>query len=232
MSIWGVTRRVIAQALAQDCVLCGDASGEALLCGACWHDLPTLPSGGCPVCALPTPGGETCGACLKSPPAFDASIAVWRYGFPIDKLVQALKFEHRLALAGLFSQAMLAGPRPVADLVIALPLSPQRLAERGFNQAVEIAWPLARALGRPLSRDDCRRVRETAPQTALPWKARRANVRNAFECAIDLAGKAVVVVDDVMTTGATLGEFARTLKRHGAARVTNWVVARAVREPA
>lgn len=232
MSIWGVAKRVIAQALAQDCVLCGDASGEAQLCAACMRELPTLPAAGCPVCALPTPGGETCGACLKSPPAFDASIAVWRYGFPVDKLVQSLKFEHRLPLAGLFSQAMLAGPRPAADLVVALPLSPQRLAERGFNQAVEIARPLARALGRPLSRDDCRRVRDTLPQTALPWKARRENVRNAFECGIDLTGRTVAVIDDVMTTGATLGEFARTLKRHGAARVTNWVVARAVRDVA
>jgi ComF family protein len=125
---------------------------------------------------------------------------------------------------------MLAGPRPTADLVMALPLSPQRLGERGFNQAVEIARPLSRALGTPLSLDDCRRVRETAPQASLPWSARRANVRNAFECGIDLTGRSVAVVDDVMTTGATLGEFARTLKRHGAARVTNWVVARAVRE--
>lgn len=230
MSILMRAKGVVAQLLAQDCLLCGGRSGNVLLCAACGHDLPALPAATCPVCALPTPGGQTCGACLKSPPAFDASIAVWRYGFPVDKLVQALKFEHRLALAGFFAQALLAGPRPAGDLMLALPLSAQRLKERGFNQAVEIARPLSRALGIHLDLDACRRVRETAPQTRLPWKARRANVRNVFECGIDLGEKSVVVVDDVMTTGATLGEFARLLKRHGAVRVTNWVVARAVRD--
>ena len=230
MSISTVGGRVLSVLLPQECVLCGARSGDALLCAGCADTLPPLPAPRCPVCALPAPDGGICGACLKSPPAFDACLAVWRYAFPVDKLIQALKFEHRLALAGFFAAAMLEGPRPGGDLLIPVPLSPQRLKERGFNQAVEIARPLAQALGIPLRRDDCKRTLETVPQTSLPWKERRRNVKHAFECQADLAGKAVIVVDDVMTTGATLDEFARTLKQQGASRVTNWVVARALRD--
>jgi ComF family protein len=212
--------------LPQDCLLCGTASGDGLLCGDCIEGLPGLPAPHCPVCALPSPGGHVCGACLKAAPAFDATFAVWRYAFPVDRLVQALKFEHRLALAGFFATAMQARAQPQGDLLIPVPLSPGRLKERGFNQAAEIA----RALEIPLDAAACRRTAETLPQTSLPWKERRRNIKNAFECSVDLSGKSVVVVDDVMTTGATLDELARTLKRHGAIKVTNWVVARALRD--
>lgn len=229
MSISPALNRAISALLPQSCLLCG-ADGDALLCAPCAASLPALPAPRCPVCASPTPGGECCGACLKSAPAFDATCAVWRYGFPVDRLIQALKYEHRLALADWFAQRMLAGPRPEGDLLLPLPLSAPRLRERGFNQAVEIARPLARALRLPLSLDACLRTRDTATQTSLPWKERRRNVKNAFECRDDLSGKSVILVDDVMTTGATLDECARTLKRHGAIKVTNWVVARALKD--
>lgn len=230
MSISPALGRVIAALLPQDCLLCGGAAGDALLCPACAAELPLLASPRCPVCAVPTPGGDVCGGCLKAAPAFDATVAVWRYGFPIDRLVQALKFEHRLAVAGFFAGAMLEGATPEGDLIVPVPLSASRLRERGFNQAVELARPLARRLRLPVDAECCRRSAETFPQSSLPWKERRRNVRNAFECSADLSGKSVIVVDDVMTTGATLDEFARTLKRHGAARVTNWVAARALKE--
>lgn len=230
MSISPALQRVIAAVLPQECVLCGATGGDRLLCGACAAELPRLETQRCPVCASPSPAAQPCGACLKSKPAFDATFAVWRYAFPVDRLVQALKFEHRLALAGLFAQAMRENEPPLGDLLLPVPLSAARLKERGFNQALEIARPLGAMLGIPLRSDACRRTTETMPQTALPWKERRRNVRNAFDCTIDLTGKSVVVVDDVMTTGATLDELARTLKRHGAARVTNWVAARALRD--
>lgn len=89
---------------------------------------------------------------------------------------------------------------------------------------------MARALKLPLELDGCTRSRDTVPQASLPWKERRKNIRHAFECSIDLSGKSVIVVDDVMTTGATLDEFARTLKAHGAVRVTNWIAVRALRD--
>jgi ComF family protein len=223
-------RRAVAALLPQDCLLCGEASGDALLCPDCAASLPQLPAAGCPVCALPTPHGETCGECLKRPPHFDATRAAFAYAFPMDKLVQQLKYAHRLAIADFFAGELLACDLPRADLVVPLPLSARRLRERGFNQAVEIARPLARSLGIPLLLDGCARVIDTAPQAMLPWKQRRKNVRHAFECSMDISGRSVIVVDDVMTTGATLDEFARLLKDHGAVRVTSCVVARTVRQ--
>jgi ComF family protein len=219
----------LAAALPQDCLLCGAAGVEYLLCAACAADLPRPPACHCPICGEAVPSASPCGACLNKPPAFDATVVAFRYAFPVDKLVQALKYGHRLAIADYFAAAMLSGQRPDSDLVIPLPLSRERLRQRGFNQAVEIARPRARALGLPLLLDGCARVLDTAAQATLPWQARRKNVRHAFECAVDLAGKWAIVVDDVMTSGATLDEFASVLKVHGATRVTNWVAARALR---
>lgn len=225
-----ILQRALTILLAQDCLLCGDVSGGDLLCPACRSDLPGLPAEACPVCADASPDGVTCGSCLSAPPRFDATVAALRYSFPADHLIKSLKYGRRTATADFFARAMLDGPRPAGDVIVPLPLHPQRLAERGFNQAAEIARPLARALQLPLELDGCIRSRNTTPQAALPWKERRRNIRHAFECRIDLSGKSVIVVDDVMTTGATLDEFARTLKAHGAGRVTNWVAVRTIRD--
>jgi len=228
-AISDAAKRLNAALLPQDCLLCGTLSGEEILCGACADALPRLPDALCPVCALPSPGGETCGACLSQSPHYDATLAGFRYDFPIDRLVQALKYHQRLAIASWFARALLETPPREVDLVLALPLSKMRLAERGFNQALEIARPLSRALALPLAGGACRRSEGGVPQASLPWADRHRNVRGVFECSMDLTGKSVVVIDDVMTTGATLNEFARTLKKHGAVRVTNWVVARALK---
>jgi ComF family protein len=215
--------------LPQDCHLCALPSAGSLLCDACLADLPQLPVECCPVCALPAPGASVCGECLRHPPHFDATHAAVAYGFPVDRLVQAFKYGHQLALAGLFARLMQAAPPVRADLIIPLPLSAGRLRERGFNQALEIARLLATTQRTPLDRFGTSRISDTVPQASLPWKQRRANVRHAFECSIDLSGKSIMVVDDVMTTGASLDEFAKTLKYHGAACVTNWVFARTLK---
>ena len=109
-----------------------------------------------------------------------------------------------------------------------LPLHPRRLRERGFNQAGEIARTLSKHLRLPWQSDALLRIRDTAPQTDLPVAERGRNVKDAFVCMADLSGKTIAVIDDVMTTGATLNETAAALKNAGAARVENWVVARAV----
>ncbi|MCX7175568.1 MAG: ComF family protein [Proteobacteria bacterium] len=228
-------RRLGSALLPQDCFLCGAVSGDALLCRACGNDLPRLPALRCPACALPTPRGETCGACLKRPPHFDATLSCFSYDFPVDRLIQALKYRRSLVVSDYLALALLeAAPMPPmpamqAALLLALPLSAQRLRQRGFNQALEIARPLAKCLGLPLLIDGYKRVIDTAPQTSLPWQERQKNIQGAFECALDLSGKTIIVIDDVMTTGATLNEFARTLKKHGAANVINWVAARTLR---
>jgi len=221
--------RLIDALLPSQCLLCGGSAQTGPLCDGCRADLPALGEPRCPVCAAPVPfPAPACGRCLAHPPAFDATVAVWRYGFPLDSLVQSLKFRRRLASADFFARAMLDGPHPPGDVIVPVPLSSARLRERGFNQALEIARPLARALGLPLDAFSLVRVRDAPPQSRLPWKARQDNVRHAFAASADFSGRAVIVVDDVMTTGATLDAVARTLKDHGALRVTNWVAARAV----
>lgn len=213
--------------IAQDCALCGASGGHEPLCAACTADLPALPEH-CPRCALPSPRGSVCGRCLASPPHFDATLALWLYEFPCDRLVQALKYRARLALAPFFARSFAARPLPAVDLVVPMPLHPDRLAQRGFNQAVEIARVLAKCSRRRFAPRGARRVKDTTAQTELPYDERASNVRGAFACDIDLSGKNVAVVDDVMTTGASLNELARVLKRAGAARVENLVIARSV----
>ena len=210
----------------QDCVLCGAASGAAFFCDGCAGDLPGIGES-CPQCAGPSSGTAVCGACLARPPHFDSTAAVWRYEFPADRLVQALKYGRRLAVAAAFGEALAARvlERRV-DAIVPMPLGPRRLAERGFNQAMEIARPLARQLATPLEPQLVERVRDTIPQTDLPHDARATNVRGAFACAGAVSGMTLAVVDDVMTTGASLEELARTLRAAGATRVENWVVAR------
>ena len=222
-------KAVVRTLLPRDCLLCGAASGDDVLCAACVGQLPQLASERCPVCAQPTPQGQVCGACLSQAPHFDATHAIWSYAFPIDRLIQSLKYSRRLASADFFGAALAALPGTCADFILPVPLSAQRLAQRGFNQSIEVARPLARQLGTPLELKNIHRHRDTTPQASLPWKERAKNIRHAFECSIDLSGKTVLVVDDVMTTGATLNELARTLKAHGAARVENRVLARALK---
>jgi ComF family protein len=227
LSIYRTTIQALARLLPQDCFVCGQGSGNRLVCAACEADLPHLAGPLCPACALPTADGAVCGACQSVPPHFDATSAAFRYAFPVEHIVQGLKYRHRLPLAGWLAGTL--APRLDStriDCLLPLPLSAQRMKERGFNQAQEIARPLAQQLGLPLVSDACVRVRDGAPQASLPWKERQANIRNAFECRLDLTGKTIAVVDDVMTTGATLNEFARMLKLHGAARVENWVAVR------
>lgn len=224
--------------LPRSCLLCGSAADATVLTGLCIpcvHALPRLPLPCCPVCATPlTAPAPCCGTCLGTPPAYDATHAVLRYAAPLDRLVQQLKFGggrsfHRLASADFLAAAMRSGPPPAGDLVMPVPLAPARLRERGFNQALEIARPLAQALRLPLDALSLTRVRDTLQQSRLPWRTRRANVRSAFACSRDLSGLRVIVIDDVMTTGATLDAVARALKEHGAAQVSNWVAARALR---
>jgi len=218
--------RLASRFLPQDCLVCGAQSGTALLCEPCTASLPRLTQERCPVCALPTPLANVCGACLKTPPHFDATLALFTYAFPVDRLIQALKYQAKLALANYFGEALAREALPTADLLIPLPLHPLRLRERGFNQAVEIARPLALPGRLQLALDASERHLDTAPQASLAWNKRQRNVRGAFLCRVDLSRKHVIVIDDVMTSGATLDEFARSLKSRGALRVTNLVVAR------
>lgn len=203
-------------------------SHDGLWCGACDAALPYLDTPHCPVCALPTPAGEVCGHCLKDPPLFTRTIAVFSYSFPLDKLVQAMKYGEQLALANAFAEklALSIDKSDLPDGIVPMPLHPAKLRERGFNQSLLLAATVARKLNLELLASACQRVRDTPPQSALPWKERKRNVRNAFRCDKDLSGKRVALVDDVLTTGASMNALAEAVHKRGATEISVWVVAR------
>lgn len=220
--------KIVQSHVSQPCLLCGRRCHGAPLCPACLNELPRLPATRCPSCALPTPMGEVCGACLKRPPRFERCRAVFVYAFPADVLVQRLKYASELALAGFLAEqlAQEVRPHPLPDLVLPMPLHPRRLGERGFNQAVELGRRLSTLLGVPIHANACERVRDTPAQAGLDLEERRRNLRGAFHCSTDLKGLRIALVDDVMTSGASLNELAKAARNAGATGVEAWVVAR------
>ena len=227
---------------AQPCMLCGSMSHDGLWCAACDNALPYLDMPLCPICALPTPAGEVCGQCLKHPPLFDCTTAVFGYAFPLDKLIQAMKYGEQLALAHAFAEKLtqrignsilkegngVLSRDWLPDYVIPMPLHPAKLRARGFNQSLLLASKAARELSLDLLPDACRRVRDTLPQSALPWKERKKNMHGAFHCDMDMNGRHIALVDDVLTTGASLNALAEVLRKRGASRISAWVMARAL----
>jgi ComF family protein len=219
---------VARQLLPPACLLCSGKGGADGLCDGCRAALPLLPRAHCPVCAAPNPTAELCGRCLTNRPAIDRVAAAFVYAFPVDALIHGLKYRGNLAFARPLAAALtdVLDSEPYPDLVIPMPLAPGRLRERGFNQAMEIARLIGPEFGFKIETHACRRNREGVAQASLPWKERAGNVRKAFSCDLDLGGKTVAVVDDVLTTGATLNELAALLKRRGAREVVGWIVAR------
>lgn len=217
----------------KNCVLCGIPAYQDL-CEPCTAHLPQLTANHCPVCLWPVPTAEICGTCLTKPPAFTRTIAALRYAFPVDALIQSFKYQANLAIAPVLADLLIkklsVAEATLPDVIIPMPLHPIRLRERGFNQAVEISRYLSKHMGIDILLDSCSRIRHTPPQTGLLWKERQKNMRKAFSCKIDLTGKHVALVDDVMTTGATLNELAKVLRQQGAVEISNWVIARTLSE--
>jgi ComF family protein len=213
------------------CLLCGDAGMKGVdLCADCAAELPRNTQC-CAHCALPLPiSAPQCGRCLRKPPPWDAAWAPFRYAWPLDRLETRFKFSRDLA-AGRALATMWQREKPPATLpqmILPVPLHQRRLRQRGYNQAWEIARPLAHAFGIPCRNDVLCRVRHTDAQTGLDAVQRRRNLRGAFELrTIAVLATHVAVVDDVFTTGATLTECIRVLKRAGVSRVDVWALARA-----
>jgi ComF family protein len=220
------------------CLICRQWQGRSL-CDAC---LSTFAPAclRCRYCAIELPAGadEICPDCLRAPPPCSRAVAALTYGHPWDQLVLGLKFGDRPELANPLAallaaeveRAMRCDALPPPDWLLPVPLADERLRERGYNQAWEIGRRVARRLELPARPDLLWRVRATPHQLALPRAARQTNVHGAFAChpqaRQQLAGTSVALVDDVMTTGATLDEVTRTLLRAGVADVQVWVVAR------
>jgi ComF family protein len=229
-------RRTPSLRLPSLCAVCR-GWGQGRICATCLDRFAvTVPR--CTRCALPVPAAiSVCGACMTTPPPFDTALARVDYAAPWDRLITSFKFHAALDLAPVFADGIVAaiGDRgtPHPDLLLPVPLSAARLRERGYNQAWELARRVARRIGIAADARLLLRIRETSHQLALPPEARAGNVRGAFAVEPrrrhEVAGRSIAVVDDVMTTGSTLAEIARTLKQAGAAGVAVWVVARTPR---
>jgi len=173
---------------------------------------------------------QLCGRCLKNPPSFDETYAPFLYDEAMRFLIARLKFNQHYKHARLLGTLLanyLAETAELAECIIPVPLHRKRYRERGFNQSIEIARHLSKQLSIPFDSNSCIRYKDTTHQTELPAKQRRKNIRNAFSVIKPIAYRHIAIVDDVMTTGATVEALAKTLKQHGAERVDVWVCARA-----
>lgn len=218
------------------CAGCGGQApgNSALICTSCLDDIPWLDEGGCGRCGSEIVTGARCKLCDGLAGALEiVRSAAWFTGC-VPELAHALKYARRREIASLLAELSVADgkferfpERP--ELIIPVPLHWRRKLKRGFNQSQLLAAELAALTGIPLAGRSVIRVRSTATQTRLSPEQRRRNVAGAFACAQSsgIEGATVLVVDDVMTTGATLGEVARSLVDAGAARVFAWTFARA-----
>jgi len=217
--------------LPTSCLLCGEPAASAVdLCTACKRELPWL-GPACPRCAQPLPVPAVCGACQREPPRFAHCVAAFRYAYPVRELLSRFKFDGDLCAGRTLSSCL---ARRLAEtyadhwpdfLVVPVPLHASRLRSRGFNQAERIARRAARELELNVSTRSLRRIRATPDQKSLDLKARRANLRGAFD-AVKVPAGPVALVDDVLTTGATANAAAAALLEKGATEVHLWCLAR------
>lgn len=228
---------LLARVLPRVCVLCRQPSGALNCCAGCRGDLPwiRLP---CERCGGPLPAGfrgHVCARCGLPMRHVDRIRSALIYEYPVDRLITLAKFKARTdsarALGELLSVYLLDREVTVSvdrpDLILPVPLHRRRHARRGFNQALEIARPVAAWLKLPLQTGLCVRDRNTVEQTGLTGRARHRNMRNAFRATCDLSGRHMAIVDDVITTGSTVQAMAHALRSAGATRIQVWSVARA-----
>lgn len=235
---WGAT--LLDRLLPPRCLLCGLGSEAGNLCAACHADLPRGRRR-CRQCALPvrtfdeTGVTPLCGACLRKPPPWRRAVAALDYRFPADRLVCHFKFQRNLACGAVLQEELLAAVRrvgaPLPEMLVPVPLHRWRQAARSFNQSEMLARSLGRSLGLPVASGLLLRARHTRAQSGLDAADRRRNVHGAFRCRPALGAllrdRSLALVDDVLTTGTTLAECCRTLRRAGAGEISVWVAARA-----
>ncbi len=223
--------RMLDQLLPRHCVACGSFSGAGNLCPLCRAELPRNLCG-CRQCGLQLSvrTDDLCGSCLQKPPPWDSCIAGLMYHFPVDQMVCRFKFNRDLACGQILGAELLAAigrnACTLPEVIIPVPLHRSRQFSRSFNQAEMLARQVGRGLQIPVRPTLLARRRRTAAQTGLDALARRKNIKGAFSCSPSGIRHASIV-DDVMTTGATLAECVHTLKRAGVAYVSVWVAARA-----
>ena len=215
------------------CVFCNvpTVPPERFICAGCDADLPRIASA-CPGCASPLaidlPPGVRCAACQTAPPNWSRAVAPLEYAFPVDAAVKAMKFRRRLDYLPAFTDQLAEVELPPGiDAVIPVPLHRWRQLRRGFNQAEELARPIAKRLGVPLRREVRRRI-PTASQSGLDAAARRRNLKTAFRVVDSPSASHVLLVDDVITTGETLRGVTKVLKEAGVETVSVLALARSI----
>jgi ComF family protein len=226
-------RAVLQAFIPPRCALCHDALGGGEICERCADSLPWILHP-CPGCAMPVADGSVpfCVSCARGGPPFDRAWAAFRLEAPIQRLVHEVKYEANFGAArmlGLLAARRLASrSEPLPALLIAVPLHARRLRTRGYNQATQVARAMQELLGIPLGASDlATRRRATSDQIGQTAAQRRRNLEGAFEIRQKLSGT-IALVDDVMTTGATLASLARACQAAGASRVEAWAIARAM----
>ena len=220
------------------CLLCAASPSQSkndYLCDDCLADLQNNQHA-CSLCALPIMEPEStllCADCLKSPPVFDRCLSAFVYAQPLEWMIQQLKFNEKLSYAPLLSSLMLSYLQEKvvgqlqADAIIPMPLHPKRLKERGFNQSLLLLESIAVEMGIPVDSSSCQRIRDTPHQTGKTAQQRRKNIKGAFQFDNQKGYKHVIIFDDVITTGSSVSELSKVLKRSGIERVDVWSLARA-----
>ncbi len=222
--------------LPNHCILCSQQGQATLpLCRECHNDLISIENP-CRLCAMPLPESAhsgICGKCIHQPPKFDSSTCLFVYDSPISQLIQAMKFHKKLVNARLLGNLLAAHiaerQQMLPDCIIPVPLHPKRLRERGFNQSLELARPVSRALNIPIAQNLLKRVRHTPPQSRLKFRERDKNVRKAFLLNDQTVPAHIAILDDVVTTGSTCNAMAALLKKAGAETIEVWSIARSLK---
>lgn len=226
--------RALAGLLPRRCVFCAVClfADETAMCAGCNADLERI-AAACPLCATPVPdsaaSGIPCPACQRAPPPLAASVVPYRYAFPLDAAIRAFKFRQRIEYGAAFGALLVDAAKDLPDGVDALlpvPLYRLRQLRRGYNQALELARPVARARALPMI-GNVRRVCHTPYQSGLDAAKRRSNLDGAFRIDGTPCARHVVIVDDVVTTGATCRALARLLLGAGVEKVSVLALARA-----
>jgi len=212
------------------CRLCGKMSQYRAICQACLQNLPSL-GDVCPRCASPIKNGYLCGHCLNQPPEQDLSFSLLPYIDPVKRLIADLKYHDKVFLSPFFAQLMAdkLHDRLLPDLLIPIPLHPNRIRQRGYNQAFELAKALSTRLGIRTSNDYLIRTIDTQSQAAIPFKARKKNIQHAFKSVQTKVPSHIAIIDDVLTTGHTANAAAKQLRKAGATTIEIWTIARAIR---
>ena len=211
------------------CLYCQAPANRSGLCAGCTSALPWLLHA-CPTCALPQNHPAPCPRCLKKPPPFDSAWAAFRLETPVQEAIHRLKygagFMQGRMLGELMAQQLARRAAPMPEVIIPVPLHRSRLIRRGYNQALELARILQHTLAIDVAPGLARSVRRTADQIGQTRAQRQRNLRDSFVVDPGVAGRHIALLDDVMTTGATLSELARTARGAGAARIEAWALAR------